>query len=141
MKSLAAVAVAVLLSLASPMAQGQESLFGQDANGKGLADGYEDLNGNGVPDGYEGGGPQGNRMEAECLATARPAICLTYFQFNCQYYGFQLACTMASIGGACANGDQQYCRYFSALLEANKDCYLGNPSGCAYLAQQPMLRQ
>jgi hypothetical protein len=99
------------------------------------------MNGNGVMDGEEGGGPGTGGMEAECLATARPEICLSYFQFNCQYYGFKLACTMANIGNACTSGDQQYCQYFTAILQANKDCYFGNQGACGYLAQQPILRQ
>ena len=140
MKPLLGVLTALVLSISMP-ALAQSSLFSQDSDGDGISDGYEDMNGNGVPDGFETGGPQGNRMETECLATARPEICLAYFQFNCQYYGFQLACNMAGLGNTCTAGDQQACQYFSAILVANKDCYLGNQNACAYIAQQPLLRQ
>ena len=140
MKPLLSILVALIFAISTP-AIAQDSLFSQDSDGDGLSDGYEDMNGNGTPDGFEGGAGQGNRMETECLSTARPEICLAYFQFNCQYYGFQLACNMASLGNNCTGGDQQACQYFSAILVANKDCYLGNQQACAYLAQQPLLRQ
>lgn len=109
-----------------------------DTDGDGIADAWNDANENGTPDANEPGGLNGNRMEAECLATARPQICLMYFQFNCQFYGFPLACNMANLGASCTRGDNQGCQYFVSIVQANRDCYLGNQNACAYIAQQQL---
>lgn len=139
-RSWLAISVAALFIFTMP-ALAQQSLYGQDSDGDGLADGYEDANGNGVMDGEEGGGPGTGGMEAECIASARPEICLSYFQLNCQNYGFPLACNMANLGGSCVSGDSQACQYFAAILQANKECYFGSQRSCAFLADQPLLRQ
>ena len=139
---LSAALVALLIWSWAPALAQDSSLFSRDDNGDGMADGYEDRNGNGVPDGFESGSQSPvSRLEGEGMATARPGICLSYFQLYCSNYGFPLACTMAGLGNTCTAGDQQACQYFVAIIEANRDCAAGNPNACAYIAQQPMLRQ
>lgn len=128
----------MLLGLTAP-ALAQSSVYGQD--GDGYDDDDDDDNGNGIPDWQEPGGISADRMEAECQATARPEICLSYYQFNCQYYGFPMACAMANLGSSCYGGDQGQCQYFVGLLQANSACIFGNQNACAYLTQQPILRQ
>lgn len=139
-RSIFGVALVALLGLTAP-ALAQSSVYGQDADGDGYDDAYDDDNGNGIPDRDEAGGIGADRMEAECQATARPEICLSYFQFNCQYYGFPMACAMANLGSNCYGGDQGQCQYFVGLMQANSACILGDQNACAYLTQQPILRQ
>jgi hypothetical protein len=132
--------LALLLGLAG-QALAPDSVYAQDSDGDGYDDAYDDDNENGVPDSQEGSGPATGNMEAECAATARPDICLTYFQFNCQYYGFPMACAMANLGSSCNGGDQGQCQYFVGILQANTACTFGDQTACAWLSQQPILRQ
>jgi hypothetical protein len=127
--------MALLFSLASP-AFGQLPPYDVDTDGDGLADAWSDANENGIADAQEPGGLSGNRMEAECLSTARPQICLMYFRFNCQFYGFPLACNMANLGSSCLRDDREGWQYFIGILQANRDCYLGNQNACAYINSQ-----
>ena len=89
----------------------------------------------------EPGGPQGNRVETECLAHGPTVIFLTFFHVQLPVaVASRLPCNMAGLGNTCTGGDQQACQYFSTIVQANKDCYLGNQDACAYIAQQPLLR-
>jgi hypothetical protein len=121
----ATLALLLALSLAAPAAAQQYD--GIDNDGDGQVD---------EPDEYDGAGLQPGGMEAECQATARPEICFAYFQFNCQTYGFPLACRMTQIGQSCYTGDAAGCQYFQAILQANTACSWGDQNACAWLAQQ-----
>lgn len=135
---LAVACVALVMPCVAPSI-GQETLFIQDENGNGTPDGYEDLNGNGRLDGYDGRGPQAGGMEVECLTTARPEVCLAYFQFTCRFYGFQMACGLAAMGRTCSDEMAPECRDYRNVLQANKDCYFGSVAACAWVS--PVLRQ
>lgn len=129
-RKLVRMTIALLLVLASPVAAQQND--GIDNDNDGQTD---------EPDEYDGAGLQPGGLEAECAATARPEICLAYFQLNCRSYGFPMACAMANLGSQCSGGDPGQCQYFLGILQANTACAFGDQNACAYLAQQPLLRQ
>ncbi len=124
-----ALALSALLALGAPALAQQND--GIDNDGDGQID---------EPDEYDGGSPGGGQMEASCVATARPEICLNYFRLYCQQYGFANACAMASLGQNCYGGDPGRCQYFVGLLQANSRCSAGDQSACAWLNQQPALQ-
>ncbi|MEZ5668880.1 MAG: hypothetical protein R3F55_15850 [Alphaproteobacteria bacterium] len=150
-RNLFVAALVALVGLTAPALAQQATLWhvadgdgdGDDGNNDDDSDDDDDddANGNGIPDDNESGSISADRMEAECQATARPEICLSYFQFNCQYYGFPLACAMANLGGNCYGGDPGQCQYFVGLMQANSACIFGDQSACAYIMQQPIMRQ
>ena len=121
----AGAVVALLLSLAGPVMADHADGF--DNNGNGLTDEEAENN---------HGGAQPGGLQGECIATSRPEICLTYFQFNCQTYGFPMACSLASLGANCNGGDPGQCQYFMGLLRANTACFYGDQNACVYLSQQ-----
>lgn len=81
------------------------------------------------------GGLQPNRLEAECQATARPEVCLMYFELWCQQ-GFGQACQMAALGQSCRGGDPGQCQIFVQILQANTACSFGDPNACGWLRSQ-----
>ncbi len=120
---------ALLVALAIPA--GAQAGDGFDNDGDGLIDEpYEETN----------GAPQPGGLEAECIATARPEICLAYFELSCQSYGFPLACALTEIGHGCQRGDGRACGYFEDFVRANSACAFGDQASCGWLTQQPLPR-
>jgi len=121
--------VALLLVLAAPvLAQNNDGL---DNDNDGQVD--ED-------DEYDGGSNGNDRLETACMATSETQVCLAYFQFYCNYWGFQKSCAMAQLGSACNGGDPGQCQYFIGLNQANSACFFGDQNACNYLSQQPILQ-
>lgn len=130
----------VLMLGGSTFATAQDSLYAQDSDGDGLSDGFEDINDNGVIDGAEDGGPSIGGMAEDCLSTAGSDVCLGYFQFNCQFYGFTFACDMTRLGEMCDGDLTDGCKQFVSILAGNKSCFLGDQVACTWVAQQGLPR-
>jgi hypothetical protein len=122
---LTAALAALVLLMATPLAAQQYD--GIDNDNDGQID---------EPDEYDGAGMSSDRLETECIATARPEVCVTYHQFACQTLGQPAACQFAQMGQNCFGGDPGQCQYYVGLITANRDCYAGNADGCAYLRSQ-----
>ena len=118
-------ALASLMLLATPLAAHHTD--GVDNDGDGFID---------EPDEQDEGSLSSDNMETECLTSARPEICIAYHQFACNTQGQQGACQLAQIGQSCYGGDPAQCQYYVGLITANRDCYMGDQNGCAYLQSQ-----